>query len=182
MLIVLTIGHSTHPLEEFIHLLQAYGVTRVVDVRTIPRSRRNPQFNRESLARSLNSAGISYSHLSGLGGFRRPRADSPNTGWRNAAFRGFADYMQTPEFTDNLQTLLELARVGRVALMCAEALPGRCHRFLIADALATQNIQVEHILSATQIETHALTSWAKVNGASLTYPPKSGSSGVPSDE
>jgi uncharacterized protein (DUF488 family) len=170
--VVLTIGHSTHPLEEFIHLLKTYAVTRLVDVRAFPQSRRYPQFNRGPLYYSLNAVGIGYTHLSGLGGRRQTRADSPNTGWQNASFQAFADYMQTPEFVDNLQTLLELARVGRVAVMCAEAVPWRCHRLLIADALVIRGIQVEHIMSVKRTYIHSLTSWAKVSDTQLTYPPK----------
>ena len=170
--VILTIGHSTHPLADFIQLLQVHAVTRVVDVRTVPRSQRNPQFNKGRLPYALNPLGIGYTHLRGLGGLRHPQADSPNTGWRNASFQGFADYMQTPDFTDNLQTLLELAQVGRVAVMCAEAVPWRCHRFLIADALVVRGIQVEHILSAKRTYVHSVTSWAKVDGLQLLYPPE----------
>jgi hypothetical protein len=132
--IILTIGHSTRALDAFIHLLQAHGVRRVVDVRTVPRSRHTPQFNGEVLSDPLRAGGIEYAHMPGLGGFRRPRRDSPNAGWRNAGFRGFADYMQTPEFELTLHALMELARHTRIALMCAEAVPYRCHRSLIADA------------------------------------------------
>ncbi|MBI2470925.1 MAG: DUF488 domain-containing protein [Planctomycetes bacterium] len=171
--VVLTIGHSTRNLEAFIHLLQAHRVKRIVDVRTIPRSRHNPQFNQETLPGNLKTAGINYTHIKGLGGLRKPRSDSPNTGWRNASFRGFADYMQTPEFETNLQTLIELSRQEQIALMCAEALPWRCHRSLIADALSVRKIQVKHILSEKSRQLHSLTPWAKVNGTRITYPPES---------
>jgi len=167
---VFTIGHSTRGLAEFIRLLQAHGVTQVVDVRTVPRSRHNPQFNRETLSDSLKAAGIGYMHQPGLGGLRHPRADSHNAGWRNASFRGFADYMQTPEFAAGLQTVIERARQGQIALMCAEAVPWRCHRSLIADALLVRGIPVEHILSASRRQVHELTPWARVEGTSLTYP------------
>ena len=171
--VVLTVGHSTRNLEAFIHLLQAHSVKHVVDVRTIPRSRHNPQFNRETLPDSLKAAGINYTHMAGLGGLRRPRPDSPNTGWRNASFRGFADYAQTLEFETNLQTLIELAKQEQIALMCAEAVPWRCHRSLIADALLVRKIQVEHILSEKSRQPHTLTPWAVVNGTRITYQPES---------
>ena len=153
-------------------LLQAHSVRHVVDVRTIPRSRHNPQFNQDTLPDSLEAVGISYTHMTGLGGLRRPRPDSPNTGWRNASFRGFADYMQTPEFETNLQTLIELARHDQIALMCAEAVPWRCHRSLISDALLVRKIQVEHILGEKSRQIYSLTPWAVVNGTRITYPPE----------
>ena len=168
---VLTTGHSTRTLEDFVHLLQAHEVGRVVDVRTIPRSRHNPQFNRETLPNSLRAYGIDYVHMPGLGGLRHPCSDSPNLGWRNASFRGYADYMQTPEFEDHLQKLIELAGQGHICLMCAEAVPWRCHRSLIADALIVRGLQVEHILSPTHRQAHFLTPWAQVVGTMLTYPP-----------
>ncbi|MDN3513583.1 MAG: DUF488 domain-containing protein [Candidatus Brocadia sp.] len=170
---VLTIGHSTHTLDAFIKLLQTHNVNHIVDVRTIPRSRRNPQFNREALPDSLKAVSIRYTHMAGLGGLRRTRADSPNTGWRNASFRGFADYMQTRGFEKSLQTLIELARHDRIALMCAEVLPWRCHRSLIADALLVRKIQVEHITDKKQRKSHKLTPWAVVNGTRIIYPPES---------
>ena len=141
-----------------------------MDVRTIPRSRRNPQFSRENLPRSLKDAGIVYQHRPGLGGLRHPRRDSINTGWRNAGFRGFADYMQTPEFHENLERLIELAAVGPTAIMCAEAVPWRCHRSLIADALVGRGIEVLEILTAAKSQPHALTPFAKVEGGEVTYP------------
>ncbi len=171
--VVLTVGHSTRPLETFVELLKAQGVRRLVDVRTVPRSRHNPQFNKESFPESLAAAGIKYAHMPGLGGLRHPRRDSPNTGWRNAGFRGFADYMQTPEFEKNLGKLLGLARRQRLAIMCAEAVPWRCHRLLIADALTVRGTRVEHITSATRCSQHALTPWARVEGLHITYPPES---------
>jgi len=167
---ILTIGHSTHDLEEFVGLLQAHSVALVVDIRTIPRSRYNPQFNRETIAESLERAGIAYLHIPGLGGLRHASHDSPNTGWRNASFRGFADYMLTPEFEKNLETLIGIARKTRLVLMCAEAVPWRCHRSLIADALLCRGITVEHIMNATHRQMHELTQWAKVEGTRIYYP------------
>ena len=169
-LVLLTIGHSTRTRETFIRLLQAHGVTWVADVRTVPRSLRHPQFNRETLPDTLKAVSIGYVHMAGLGGLRRPRPDSPNNGWRNASFRGFADYMQTPEFEAHLRTLLERAHRQCLALMCAEAVPWRCHRSLIADALTLRGIQVEHILTLSHRRAHVLTPWAQANGKHLTYP------------
>ncbi len=169
--LVLTIGHSTRPLEGFINLLRENGATRVVDVRTVPRSRHNPQFDRDSLPDALSSAGIDYVHMSGLGGLRHPQADSPNLGWHNDSFRGFADYMQTPEFEANLAKLMEMAQDGRIALLCAEAVPWRCHRSLIADALTVRGNRVEHIMGERHRRPHELTPWAKVDGTAITYPP-----------
>jgi uncharacterized protein (DUF488 family) len=167
---VSTIGHSTHTGEEFIRILQAHGIRSLVDVRTIPKSRRNPQFSQENLAASLSAAGIEYRHLPGLGGLRHPRKDSMNTAWRNASFRGYADYMQTPEFEENLAKLIEIASGASTAIMCAEAVPWRCHRSLIADALLPRGIQVQEILSATKSQPHAITPFAKVLGQRVTYP------------
>jgi uncharacterized protein (DUF488 family) len=168
--IVLTVGHSTRTLEEFIALLQAHGATRVVDVRTVPRSRHNPQFNKASLPRSLKKMGLGYVHLPGLGGLRHARRDSINVGWRNASFRGYADYMQTPEFAHSLEELIRLAYHDRIALMCAEAVPWRCHRSLIADALLVRGMRTEDIMSVTRRQVHTLTSFAKVRGTTITYP------------
>jgi uncharacterized protein (DUF488 family) len=167
--IVLTIGHSTRTLDEFIRLLQAHGVSRVVDVRTVPRSRHNPQFNKASLPRALKKAGVKYLHLPGLGGLRHAKSDSLNVGWRNTSFRGFADYMQTPEFEQSLQELIQLANKDRVVLMCAEAVPWRCHRSLIADALLVHGIRTEDIMSQTRRQVHSLTPFARVRGIMITY-------------
>ena len=169
-LIVLTIGHSTRTVEEFIGLLQAHGVSRVIDVRTVPRSRHNPQFNKTSLPGSLKKAGLSYVHLPGLGGLRHAQRDSVNLGWHNASFRGYADYMQTPEFEKNLEELVQLAKQDRIALMCAEAVPWCCHRSLIADALLVRGIRTEDIMSPTRRQVHTLTPFAKVRGTTITYP------------
>lgn len=167
---MLTIGHSTRPIEEFLELLKTNSVQLVVDVRTVPRSRRNPQYDQTNLRASLEAAGFGYEHDSGLGGFRRTHADSPNTGWRNASFRGYADYMQTPEFESNLLQLIETARRHRVVVMCAEAVPWRCHRSLIADALVVRGVPVEEIISGSHRRVHVLTAFAKVNGTAITYP------------
>lgn len=168
--IVLTIGHSTRTLDEFIRLLQIHAVTRVVDVRTVPRSRHNPQFNKDSLALALEKAGLGYAHLPGLGGLRHAKRDSLNVGWRNASFRGYADYMQTPEFERSLEELIRLSNRDRIALMCAEAVPWRCHRSLIADALLVRGIRTEDIMSPTRRPLHSLTPFAKVCGTTITYP------------
>jgi len=166
----LTVGHSTRSLDTFIELLQAHAVKRLVDVRTVPRSQRNPQFNKEVLPAALRPAQIKYTHLPGLGGLRHARRDSPNTGWRNPSFRGFADYMQTEEFESALEELMEMAARERIALMCAEAVPWRCHRSLIADALLVRGVKVKHIMNRKTCPGHALTPWAMVNGKQITYP------------
>jgi len=168
--VMLTIGHSTHPLNEFVDMLLAHGVTRVVDVRTVPRSFHNPQFNKTSLPRSLKKAMLGYVHMPGLGGLRHAKRDSINMGWRNTSFRGYADYMQTPEFEESLNELIELANHDRIALMCAEAVPWRCHRSLIADALLIRGIRTEDIMSLTRSQVQTLTPFAEVHGTLLTYP------------
>jgi uncharacterized protein (DUF488 family) len=167
---VFTIGHSTRSIEAFIDMLKAHEVKRVVDVRTIPRSRHNPQFNRDALPETLLQAGIGYTHMEELGGLRHARKDSLNTGWHNASFRGFADYMQTPEFEAGLKTLIQAAKREQVAIMCAEAVPWRCHRSLIGDALKARGIAVEDIMSATKTQAHEFTSFATVEGSHVTYP------------
>jgi uncharacterized protein (DUF488 family) len=167
---VFTIGHSTRPIDQFLELLTAHGVTHLIDVRKIPQSRHNPQFGREQLSASLDRSDIHYTHTPGLGGLRRAWKDSANTGWRNASFRGYADYMQTPEFEESLDRCIELAKVERVALMCAEAAPWRCHRSLIADALLARGIDVREITSTTDARPHALTPWARIEGTKVTYP------------
>lgn len=168
--VVLTIGHSTHSLDEFIALLRAHGVTRVVDVRTVPRSFHNPQFNKTSLPGSLKKAGLGYVHMPGLGGLRHAKRDSINMGWRNTSFRGYADYMQTPEFEESLNELIQLATQDRSALMCAEAVPWRCHRSLIADALFVRGIRTEDIMTLTRSPVHTLTPFAEIHETVLTYP------------
>ena len=169
-LVIFTIGHSTRTIEEFTRLLKAHGVQRVIDVRTIPRSRHNPQFNRDRLSPALHSARIHYRHMPGLGGLRHARRDSGNTGWRNMSFRGYADYMQTAAFEDSLARCIELATDERVALMCAEAVPWRCHRSLIADALLVRGIDAREITSGVRTRRHLLTPWARVSGTRITYP------------
>jgi len=168
--LIMTIGHSTRTLDEFVRLLQAHGATCVVDVRTVPRSRHNPQFNRDALPATLGRAGVRYVHLKGLGGLRHAKDDSPNAGWRNASFRGFADYMSTPEFSESLEELVRLAAKERAVLMCAEAVPWRCHRSLIADALLVRGIRTEHIMNAAHRQVHALTPFAQIRGLEITYP------------
>lgn len=167
---VFTIGHSTRTLDEFVRSLKAFSIHRVVDVRTVPRSRHNPQFNRDVLSRALHSRRIHYRHVKALGGLRHARPDSVNIGWRNASFRGFADYMQTPAFEQGLQALILLAKAEPTAILCAEAVPWRCHRSLIADTLTVRGVRVRHILSPTKAYTHAITPFAKVRGLQVTYP------------
>src|ERR1700681_3518131 len=168
--VIFTLGHSTLPIEVFLTLLQAYGIERLVDIPTNPRSRHNPQSNDTDLASSLKARHLQYVHLKALGGLRRPRKDSPNTGWRNGGFRGFADYMQTAEFRDALAALMRISRENRVAIMCAEAVPWRCHRSLVADALMARGVTVEHILAGKATKAHAYTAFARVEGQQVTYP------------
>jgi uncharacterized protein (DUF488 family) len=170
MLVVLTIGHSTRSWKAFLELLRMYDIGRVIDVRSIPRSRHNPQFNRETLSTKLRSSRISYVHLRKLGGLRHARRDSPNMGWRNASFRGFADYMQTPDFEMGLERLIKLAKQKKSVLMCAEAVPWRCHRSLIADALVVRGIRVADIISGKHSHVHVLTPFGRVRGKRITYP------------
>jgi uncharacterized protein (DUF488 family) len=167
---MMTIGHSNRPLAEFLAMLQAHGVELLVDVRKVPRSAHNPQFNRESLPESLAAARIEYRHMPGLGGLRHPRKDSINTAWRNMSFRGYADYMQTVEFEQNLAELERLGRECTVAIMCAESVPWRCHRSLIADALTARGVPVFHIMSAERVSPHKLTEFARVEDGKVTYP------------
>ncbi len=167
---LLTIGHSTRALTDFISLLEKNGVVTLVDVRTIPRSRHNPQFNKDTLPGALAEHSISYIHLASLGGLRKPVEGSINTAWRNASFRGYADYMQTSGFESGLAELLEIAARGQTAIMCAEAVPWRCHRSLIADALTARKIRVEHIVGGGETIEHKLTKWARVDGWRVYYP------------
>jgi uncharacterized protein (DUF488 family) len=168
--VIFTVGHSTHPFGEFVEMLKGHAITRLIDVRTVPRSRHNPQFGQDQLAPALAAEGIAYEHAPGLGGFRRPREESPNGGWRNTSFRGYADYMQTPEFADELEKLIGKAGRERVAIMCAEAVPWRCHRSLISDALLVHGLRVEDIAGRAQARAHRLTPFAVVRGTELTYP------------
>jgi uncharacterized protein (DUF488 family) len=167
---VLALGHSTRPIEEFVELLREAGAATVADVRTIPRSRANPQFEGPALAAALARAGIGYAHLPRLGGLRHARKDSENAGWRNASFRGYADHMQTPEFEEGLCQLRALAKAGPVALMCAEAVPWRCHRSLLADALLARGVVVEHVVGKGRTRPHRLTPFAHLEGRRVTYP------------
>ncbi len=167
---VFTIGHSTRTIAEFAELLKAYGVTLVVDVRTVPRSRHNPQFNKEVLPDTLKPHGIKYVHMPQIGGLRHPKPDSVNLAWRNKSFRGYADFMQTKEFTENLLNLIALARENCLAIMCAEALPWRCHRSLIADALVVRHVKVLHIISKDGCINHELNEVARLEGTKITYP------------
>lgn len=169
-LIVLTIGHSTRSIAEFIRLLKAHGVQRVIDVRTIPRSRHNPQFSRDTLSSALHRARIHYRHMPSLGGLRHARRDSTNLGWRNVSFRGYADHMQSASFRRGLDRCIDLAKRERVVLMCAEAVPWRCHRSLIADALVVRGIEASEITSGVRARRHTLTPWAQVKGTQITYP------------
>jgi uncharacterized protein (DUF488 family) len=168
--LVVTVGHSNRPLDDFLRLLGEHRVTQVADVRKMPRSRSNPQFNTDTLPQALRGVGIGYVHLPGLGGLRRPQPDSPNTGWQNRSFQAYADYMLTPEFERSLHELLERAREERAAVMCAEVVPWRCHRSLIADALTVRGIAVEHILGTSRTQPHVLRPWARVDGTRITYP------------
>ncbi|TAN31477.1 DUF488 domain-containing protein [bacterium] len=168
---MLTIGHSTRTLDEFVDLLRHHGVERLVDVRTVPASRRLPHFAKASLQRSLPASGIDYRHLPALGGLRKPKRDSVNAGWRNPSFRGYADYMQEDAFWQALAELVELAGARRTAIMCAEAVPWRCHRSLISDALTVRGIEVRHITGRKEGALHSLTPFARVEAGRITYPP-----------
>lgn len=165
-----TVGHSTRPIGEFTDLLRAYEISLLLDVRTVPRSRYNPQFNTDTLAESLKEAGLASLHMPALGGLRNARKDSINIGWRNASFRGYADYMQTDKFQRALEELMAYGTGTRTAIMCAEAVPWRCHRSLIADALVGKGWTVRHILSQVKADEHRLTPFAVINGDTLVYP------------
>lgn len=167
---IFTIGHSTHPIDAFIEILQAYQIELLVDVRTIPKSRHNPQFNEDALAKSLATRKIEYCRIAALGGLRRAQRESINDAWRNLSFRGYADYMQTSEFVEGVEELIEQARQTLTVIMCAEAVPWRCHRSLIGDALLVRGVEVHDIMSSTSWRPHKLTSFAKVDGVKVTYP------------
>jgi uncharacterized protein (DUF488 family) len=168
---IFTVGHSTLPIQRFVALLHTYGIERLADIRTVPRSRHNPQFNAEPLADALKAENIEYVPLTELGGLRQPRKDSPNMGWRNESFRGYADYMQTEVFQEGLEALIQMSRQKRVAIMCAEAVPWRCHRSLVADAMSVRGIAAIDILSESSHRLHRLTPFARVEGTTITYPP-----------
>jgi uncharacterized protein (DUF488 family) len=174
-----TIGHSTRPIEELLELLHAHGIRHLVDVRLIPYSRRNPQYHTDALAESLRQAGFTYQLLPALGGRRKSRPDSVNLGWRNVSFRGYADYMQTDEFQHGLDELMRVAQIAHTAIMCAEAVPWRCHRSLVADALVGRGWEVRHIMTAAKADLHSITPFAQVKDGRLTYPaPTSSDAGL----
>ena len=168
--VIFTVGHSNHPISEFVEMLHAHEVQAVADVRTIPKSLHNPQFNKDELKTSLREAHIRYAHLKNLGGLRRANKDSINVGWRNLSFRGFADYMASEEFAEGLQSLIKLAGEKSTAIMCAEAVPWRCHRSLIADALIKQGWLVRDIMSRTSATKHRLTPFLKIKKGQFVYP------------
>ena len=168
-----TIGHSTRTADEFVELLLANGISAIADVRTIPRSRRHPHFGGEALQARLRADGIDYRHFAALGGLRKPKPGSANSGWRNASFRGYADHMQSPEFSEALDQLVEFGDAANVAMMCAEAVWWQCHRMLVSYALLARGIDVQHILSASAIQPHRLTPFAKMEQpASADHPPR----------
>jgi len=167
---IFTIGHSTRPIEEFVELLRANGVEQLIDIRSVPRSARNPQFNRDTLPEPLARAGIDYLHMPELGGLRHPRPDSQNGAWRNDSFRGYADYMQTPEFARAIEKLIERGAEKQTTVMCAEAVPWRCHRSLVADALVARGIAVEDIMGAGRRQPHKITPFAQMDGVRVWYP------------
>lgn len=169
---IYTIGHSTRPIEEFIEILDAHGIKRLIDVRTIPKSRHNPQFAKDALAASVRAHGITYRYMKNLGGLRSVRKDSVNGAWRNKSFQGYADYMQTEEFAAGIDELIEHGRRNNAAIMCAEAVPWRCHRSLIGDALLARGITVVDIMSRTNARQETVTSFARVDGTRVTYPPE----------
>lgn len=168
-----TIGHSTRTLEELIDALNAHGVRRLVDIRTLPASRHVPHFNADALSQALPRAGVEYIHLEDLGGWRKAVKGSPNTGWRSGGFRGYADYMQTDQFAAALDRLIRLAQEKRTAYMCAEATPYRCHRMLVSDALTARGFEVVHIRDAGHVEPHRMTPFAMVERMRVTYPARS---------
>lgn len=167
---IYTIGHSTRALDDFLALLAAHDIRQLADVRTIPKSRRHPHFGGDALSASLHDAGIEYRHFAALGGLRKPRADSSNTGWRHAGFRGYADYMETPAFTHAVDELIAWATDARTTVMCAEATWWQCHRRLLADALVARDIEVRHIMTPTSAPPHELTEFARIEAARVRYP------------
>ena len=169
---IYTIGHSTRSLDDFLAILKHYHINELIDIRTIPKSRHNPQFNGTELAHFLRNHHIGYRHEKKLGGLRHAHKDSINTAWKNASFRGFADYMQTDDFKSGLEKLIDIAQTKTVAIMCAEAVPWRCHRSLIGDTLLVRGIAVEDIYSLSEAKPHTLTPWATVQGTNVTYPEK----------
>ena len=172
--VVFTIGHSTRTIEDFIEIIKAYGIKQVVDIRTIPRSRYTPQFNEDTIRESLKAVKIGYLHMKGLGGLRHALKASLNSGWENASFRGFADYMQPGDFDESLEKLIETAAKRATVIMCAEAVPWRCHRSLVGDALLIHGVQVRDIMSVNSSRDHILTPWAKVKEKKIIYPSELG--------
>jgi len=168
--VIYTVGHSTRTFDELVNILHEYDISILIDVRSMPRSRHTPQFNKQSLVQTLPKRDITYKHLSKLGGLRRTTKDSINKGWRNTSFRGYADYMQTTEFKEGLDELLSLAQSGTVAIMCAEAVPWRCHRSMIGDALLVHAMRVKDIFDLHKVQDEKITSFAHVNGTRITYP------------
>jgi uncharacterized protein (DUF488 family) len=167
---IYTVGHSTRTVEDFITLMKAYAIETVIDVRKVAKSRHNPQYSEDALSKSLAEHNISYMRLEGLGGRRHTTKESMNKAWENLSFRGYADYLQTPEFADSINQLIKVAAEKQSVIMCAETLPWRCHRSLIGDALVIRNIAVEDIISEKSCKPHKLTSFAQVNGNTITYP------------
>lgn len=167
---IYTIGHSNRYINEFIQLLNMFNIKKLVDVRSIPKSKHNPQFNQEDLKKSLHANKIKYEYIDGLGGFRPIAKNEVNAGWINKSFKGYADYMQTEDFKKNLDKLIEIAKKEQIVIMCAEVLPWKCHRSLISDALTIRGIQVEDIISEKSPDIHKIKPWAKVEGLNITYP------------
>ena len=167
---IFTIGHSTRPIDEFIELLKRHSITQLVDIRSIPGSRHNPQYGQQELKDSLEKDGIKYEYLKKLGGLRPAVKDSVNEGWHNKSFRSYADYMQTDDFRDGIAELLKLSKSRTTAIMCAEAVPWRCHRSLVSDALLVRDVHVCEIIDTKNVRDHAMTSFALVDGSDITYP------------
>ena len=167
---IYTIGHSTRSEREFLGMLQQHSIATLIDVRTIPRSRWNPQFDKTSLQKSVTQAGMEYLHMPELGGLRKPSPESINQAWKNPGFQGYADYMQTPAFEEALVKIIDFGWRDRIALMCAEAFYAKCHRMLLSDALIARGVEVLHIVNANQVKSHTLTSFARVEGTKVTYP------------
>lgn len=169
-MIIYTMGHSNRSIEDFLEILKEYKITKVADVRSVPKSRHNPQYNQDEIKQTLRKNGVKYEYFKGLGGFRPLAKNDINAGWENKSFKGYADYMQTDEFLENLDKLIQAAKKDTIVVMCAEVLPWRCHRSLIGDALTVRGYCVEDIISLKSCKVHELTSFAKVDGLNITYP------------
>ncbi|MCI0411680.1 DUF488 domain-containing protein [bacterium] len=167
---IYTIGHSTRSEREFLGMLHHHSISMLIDIRTIPRSRWNPQFDKTTLQNSVTEAGMEYLHIPELGGLRKPSAESVNLAWKNPGFRGYADYMQTAAFEEALLKVIDFGWKERIALMCAEAYYAKCHRMLVSDALVARGVEVLHIVNANQVKSHTLTSFARLEGKKVTYP------------